>query len=253
MLFCLNFSLFSLRTNTGWWDHKPSCFAQYSIAYIGADVDSITSPPGSVPVSASLDCLVAEQGCIQEQSCMVLYRLLEYCAAEEAVSPLGPDARMECLEAQNALQHYRPLQVCKCQRGSRREEHCLRVYWTVRFAGRFKHWHLCKCTYCICACVCLCVWSLRYIIHVTKHFTFVLAYDEYEVSPYEELKLNLVRNIEMSRMASIVAGTAPFTYILKFGGHITLCHVFFMSGLLHCFLPDCLQLPLFLWMAKTSV
>ena len=37
---------------------------------------------------------------------------------------------------------------------------------------------------------------------------FLLAYDEYEVSPYEELELNLVRNIEMSRMASIMAGTA---------------------------------------------
>lgn len=70
---------------------------------------------------------------------MGLYRVLEYCAAEEAVSPLGSDARTECLEAQNALQNYRPLQVCKCQRGSRREEHCLRVYWTVRFAGRFVH------------------------------------------------------------------------------------------------------------------
>ncbi|XP_058484356.1 GDNF family receptor alpha-4-like [Solea solea] len=124
---------------------------------------------GSVPVSASFDCLVAEQGCIQEHSCMVLYRLLEYCAAEEAVSPLGPDARLECLEAQSSLQQYRPLQVCKCQRGSRREEHCLRVYWTVRFA----------------------------------------AYDEYDVSPYEELELNLVRNIEMSRMASIMAASTP--------------------------------------------
>uniref|UniRef100_A0A3B4XYJ5 GDNF/GAS1 domain-containing protein n=1 Tax=Seriola lalandi dorsalis TaxID=1841481 RepID=A0A3B4XYJ5_SERLL len=120
-----------------------------------------TSPPGGVPVSASFDCLVAEQGCIQEQSCMVLYRLLEYCAAEEAVSPLGPDARLECLEAQNSLQQYRPLQVCKCQRGSRREEHCLRVYWTVRF---------------------------------------------YEVSPYEELELNLVRNIEMSPSTLSVDG-----------------------------------------------
>eukprot|EP00066_Takifugu_rubripes_P006490 XP_003971315.1 PREDICTED: GDNF family receptor alpha-4-like [Takifugu rubripes] len=100
---------------------------------------------------------------------MGLYRVLEYCAAEEAVSPLGSDARTECLEAQNALQNYRPLQVCKCQRGSRREEHCLRVYWTVRFPS---------------------------------------AYDEYEVSPYEELKLNLVRNIEMSRMASIMAASS---------------------------------------------
>uniref|UniRef100_A0A8C5E7Z3 GDNF/GAS1 domain-containing protein n=1 Tax=Gouania willdenowi TaxID=441366 RepID=A0A8C5E7Z3_GOUWI len=81
------------------------------------------------------DCLVAEQGCIQEQSCMILYRLLEYCTAEEAVSPLSSDARLECLEAQNSLQRHRPLQVCKCQRGSRREEPCLRVYWTVRFAA----------------------------------------------------------------------------------------------------------------------
>uniref|UniRef100_A0A3Q3JQV5 GDNF/GAS1 domain-containing protein n=1 Tax=Monopterus albus TaxID=43700 RepID=A0A3Q3JQV5_MONAL len=116
-----------------------------------------TSPAGNVPVSASLDCLEAEQGCVQDQSCMVLYRLLEYCAAEEAVSPLGPDARLECLEAQNSLQHYRPLQVCKCKRGSRREGHCLRVYWTVRFGGG----------------------------------GLSGAYDEYEVSPYEELELNL--------------------------------------------------------------
>lgn len=94
---------------------------------------------GIGPVSASLDCVVAEQGCVQDQSCMGQYHLLEYCAAEEAVSPLGSDARLECLEAQNALQHYRPLQVCKCQRGSRREEHCLRVYWTVRFAGADSH------------------------------------------------------------------------------------------------------------------
>lgn len=36
------------------------------------------------------------------------------------------------------------------------------------------------------------------------------AYDEYEVSPYEELKLTLVRNIEMSRMASIMAGRFSF-------------------------------------------
>uniref|UniRef100_A0A3B4GFI0 GDNF family receptor alpha 3 n=1 Tax=Pundamilia nyererei TaxID=303518 RepID=A0A3B4GFI0_9CICH len=98
---------------------------------------TLTFLAGSVTVSASVDCLVAEQGCIQEQSCMAIYRLLEYCAAEEAVAPLRADARLECLEAQNSLQRYRPLQVCKCQRGSRREEHCLKVYWTVRFAGGF--------------------------------------------------------------------------------------------------------------------
>ncbi|KAM8835104.1 GDNF family receptor alpha-4-like [Synchiropus picturatus] len=126
---------------------------------------------GSSSVSAALDCHVAEQSCIREQSCLVPYRLLEYCAAEEAVAPLAQEARMECLEAQSSLQHYRPLQVCKCQRGSRREEHCLRVYWTVRFA----------------------------------------AYEEYDVSPYEELKVNLVRNIEMSHMASIMAAASALS------------------------------------------
>lgn len=45
---------------------------------------------------------------------------------------------------------------------------------------------------------------------VTKKTPLPSAYDEYEVSPYEELKLNLVRNIEMSRMASIMAGTDGF-------------------------------------------
>lgn len=110
----------------------------------------VVSLAGGAPAAASFDCLVAEQGCVQEQSCMVLYRLLEYCAAEEAVSPLGQDARTECLEAQNALQHYRPLQVCKCQRGSRREEHCLRVYWTVRFAGESEAQ--------ACICLSLSVW-----------------------------------------------------------------------------------------------
>ncbi|KAM6986668.1 GDNF family receptor alpha-4-like [Aplochiton taeniatus] len=123
---------------------------------------------GSLLVSGSIDCVEVEQRCVKDQACNVVYRVLEYCAAEEAVSPLGPDARRECLEAQSALQQNRPIQVCKCQRGSRREEHCLRVYWTVRFA----------------------------------------AYDEYEVSPYEDLELELVRNNEMSRMASIMAASS---------------------------------------------
>ena len=79
----------------------------------------------------------AERGCLLEQACVGVYGVLEYCVAEEAVSPLGSDARKECLEAQSALQKHRPLRTCKCQRGSRREEHCLRVYWTVRFAGGF--------------------------------------------------------------------------------------------------------------------
>ncbi|KAG7274347.1 hypothetical protein CRUP_028668 [Coryphaenoides rupestris] len=129
------------------------------------DLQGYTRSSGGALESGSLDCGLAEQGCLQEEPCAVLYRLLEYCVSEEAVAPLGTDARWECLEAQHALQKYRPLQACKCQRGSRREEHCLKVYWTVRFS----------------------------------------AYEEYEVSPYEELELSLLRNIEMSQMASIMS------------------------------------------------
>lgn len=62
---------------------------------------------------------------------------------------------------------------------------------------------------------------------MTKLSTVVLAYDEYEVSPYEELQLNLVRNIEMSRMASIMAGTALITNIYKFATQIAVCHDFY--------------------------
>ncbi|KAJ8281863.1 hypothetical protein COCON_G00043820 [Conger conger] len=113
---------------------------------------------GSVQVSASrplpvIDCLEAEQGCVSERGCEAAYRVLEYCAAEEAVAPLGPDARHECLEAQSSVQQYRPLLACKCQRGSRREELCLGVYWTVRFSQ---------------------------------------GYDEYEASPYEDLEQGIM-------------------------------------------------------------
>ncbi|XP_019903485.1 GDNF family receptor alpha-4 [Esox lucius] len=119
-------------------------------------------------LAGSVDCLEAEQGCVEDPGCMGVYRVLEYCAAEEAVSPLGPDARRECLDAQSALQQYRPLQACKCQRSSRREELCLGVYWTVRFA----------------------------------------MYNEYEVSPYEDLEAEFVRHIERSRMGSIMAASS---------------------------------------------
>lgn len=52
-------------------------------------------------------------------------------------------------------------------------------------------------------------------MHVTTLIVLViLAYDEYEVSPYEELQLNFVRNIEMSRMASIKAGRVVLLLIL---------------------------------------
>ncbi|XP_036798840.1 GDNF family receptor alpha-4 isoform X2 [Oncorhynchus mykiss] len=78
-----------------------------------------------------VDCVEAERGCKEDPRCKELYMTLEYCASEEALAPLGNKASIECLEALSGL-HYLPLLACKCQRGARREEHCLKVYWSIR-------------------------------------------------------------------------------------------------------------------------
>ncbi|XP_061106167.1 GDNF family receptor alpha-4-like [Conger conger] len=127
---------------------------------------------GSVQASSSLpvvDCLEAEQRCAVEAACSAWYQELEYCASQEAVSPLGPEARHRCLKAQSSLEDYRPLLDCKCQRGSRREGGCLKVYWTVRFSQ---------------------------------------GHEEYDVSPYEDVELDLGRNMATSRMASIMSASS---------------------------------------------
>ncbi|RXM95929.1 GDNF family receptor alpha-4 [Acipenser ruthenus] len=103
--------------------------------------------------------------------CNSSYRVLEYCAAEEAVSPLGPEARKECVTAEAALAQS-PLLRCKCHRGNRREEHCLTVYWTVRFSN---------------------------------------SYYELESSPYEDLETDQMWAIQNSRLAAIVSGSSIVT------------------------------------------
>ncbi|MBN3301181.1 GFRA1 protein, partial [Amia calva] len=115
--------------------------------------------------SAPPDCVEAEHVCVLETGCKTTYRLLEYCAGEEAVAPLGPEARRECVAAETALQG-NPLLACKCQRGARREEHCLRVYWTVRYSQ--------------------------------GHY-------EFEASPYEDLESQQLWSIESARMAPILS------------------------------------------------
>uniref|UniRef100_A0A8C7W2X3 GDNF/GAS1 domain-containing protein n=1 Tax=Oncorhynchus mykiss TaxID=8022 RepID=A0A8C7W2X3_ONCMY len=78
-----------------------------------------------------MDCVEAESGCKADPQCKELYSTLRSCVSEEEVALQGSKARIGCLEALRAL-HYPPLLACKCQRGARREEHCLRVYWSVR-------------------------------------------------------------------------------------------------------------------------
>uniref|UniRef100_A0A3Q1F8B9 GDNF/GAS1 domain-containing protein n=1 Tax=Acanthochromis polyacanthus TaxID=80966 RepID=A0A3Q1F8B9_9TELE len=93
--------------------------------------------PSSAPVfpfsPPHTDCVEAHRVCSADPPCKALYRGLELCAADAAVSPLGEQAASECLERRDALLAKHPsLWACKCQRGFRKEEQCLRIYWGVR-------------------------------------------------------------------------------------------------------------------------
>ncbi|XP_038126391.1 GDNF family receptor alpha-3 [Cyprinodon tularosa] len=79
------------------------------------------------------NCLEAHRVCVTDPQCQALYRGIELCSADAAVSPLGEQAASECLERQDTLVAKNPsLLACKCQRGFRKEERCLRIYWRVR-------------------------------------------------------------------------------------------------------------------------
>ncbi len=96
------------------------------------------NPPGAVPFVVPVfpgivNCMEAVNECMEDPECKRQFRHLEYCVDEEAVAPLSLEGRQACVDAQNNLMHYQNLQECKCQRGSRLEQQCLSVYWTVRF------------------------------------------------------------------------------------------------------------------------
>lgn len=93
--------------------------------------------PASTPIfpfpPSPTDCVEAHRVCSADLRCEALYRGLDLCAADAAVSPLGEQVAAECLERQDALLAKHPaLLSCKCQRGFRKEEQCLRIYWRVR-------------------------------------------------------------------------------------------------------------------------
>ncbi|KAM7417058.1 hypothetical protein PAMA_016933 [Pampus argenteus] len=101
-----------------------------ALFFSGASLSSETIYP--FPPSPT-DCVEAHRVCSADPRCEALYRGLELCAADAAVSPLGERAAAECLERQDALLAKHPsLLACKCQRGFRKEEQCLRIYWRVR-------------------------------------------------------------------------------------------------------------------------
>nr|XP_015817568.2 GDNF family receptor alpha-4 [Nothobranchius furzeri] len=79
------------------------------------------------------DCVEAHRMCATDPQCEALYHGLELCAADAAIAPLDEQVASECLERQDALLAKHPsLLACKCQRGFRKEERCLHIYWRVR-------------------------------------------------------------------------------------------------------------------------
>uniref|UniRef100_A0A8C4K577 GDNF family receptor alpha 3 n=1 Tax=Dromaius novaehollandiae TaxID=8790 RepID=A0A8C4K577_DRONO len=77
------------------------------------------------------DCLAAEQLCLSDSTCNATYRILETCAlAKTRFLPLDHRSRDRCLSAEQVLGNSSLLH-CKCHRRMKRQEHCLRVFWTV--------------------------------------------------------------------------------------------------------------------------
>ncbi|XP_053285392.1 GDNF family receptor alpha-3 [Pleuronectes platessa] len=105
-----------------------------SIKWEGPSRDALSSssPIFSYP-STLTNCVEAHRVCSADLRCEALYRGLELCAADAAISPLGEQATAECLERRDVLLAKHPaLLACKCPRGFRKEEQCLRIYWRVR-------------------------------------------------------------------------------------------------------------------------
>ncbi|XP_046876320.1 GDNF family receptor alpha-3 [Hypomesus transpacificus] len=88
---------------------------------------------GAAPSLPKTNCLEAKQVCLADPQCEAFYQTLEGCASDRAASLPGSEARLECLEALVALHSDRLLLGCKCHRGIRKEEHCLKVYWSLHF------------------------------------------------------------------------------------------------------------------------
>ncbi|XP_028816193.1 GDNF family receptor alpha-3 [Denticeps clupeoides] len=123
-------------------------------------------PSPTVEQGVAVDCTEAYQHCMKEARCRGLIQQLKECVEEESEGQLSLEFRKSCQNVQSALQRYRPLQDCRCQRSSRRELHCLRVYWSLRFPK---------------------------------------GYNDIETSPYQEADLEMVRNMDTQKFASIVA------------------------------------------------
>ncbi|XP_043925445.1 GDNF family receptor alpha-3 [Protopterus annectens] len=77
------------------------------------------------------DCLAAEKSCIADAVCSTAYSTLQSClTATGDISLLSPDNQTECKTARITLQRSH-FQNCRCQRGMKKEEQCLKIYWDI--------------------------------------------------------------------------------------------------------------------------
>lgn len=89
------------------------------------------SLPGDFQALPRSDCIVAEQLCLLDSNCNATYRTLENCdLAKTRFVALDHDSRVRCLNAELYLGNSSLLH-CKCHRRMKRQEHCLRIFWTV--------------------------------------------------------------------------------------------------------------------------
>lgn len=86
---------------------------------------------GDLTALPSSDCVMAEQLCLSDSTCNATYRTLENCAlAKTRLPSLDHDSRVRCLNAELDLGNSSLLH-CRCHRRMKRQEHCLRIFWTV--------------------------------------------------------------------------------------------------------------------------
>uniref|UniRef100_A0A8C8SNY5 GDNF family receptor alpha 3 n=1 Tax=Pelusios castaneus TaxID=367368 RepID=A0A8C8SNY5_9SAUR len=78
-----------------------------------------------------MDCIAAEKVCQMDPACNATYQVLRNCSFPKThFLPLSHDSRARCLNPELDLRSS-PLVHCKCYRRMKKQQRCLRIYWTV--------------------------------------------------------------------------------------------------------------------------
>ncbi|XP_029439823.1 GDNF family receptor alpha-3 isoform X2 [Rhinatrema bivittatum] len=118
----------------------------------------------SAQATLQSDCTELENLCLKDSTCSTSYKTLENCSTNAFTwHTLEPD----CHKAVVALQQ-NPLLHCKCHRHMKREQHCLKIYWTI-------------------------------------HSLVTQGYFDLETSPYEDVVIEQARIADYTQLAALVS------------------------------------------------